>query len=391
MKLKLILSLLFVNSLIFGQINFNQGKINDKEYYEVIPYETEIGKIILPVTINNKTYRFLLDTGAPNLFSTELLKEINVAEGASINVNDANNQDQKMKFAVVPQLKIGNLVFENQAGLIYNFEEHNLLSCYKIDGFIGSNLLRNSIIKMNGANKTIIITNKIKSLNIDKKPVKMKLVGNQKSPYVELKFVGKNNEKASDMVLVDTGMDGLYDMSKRAYTIFENSKIFEALYTATGIGDSGLFGAGDSSEQKLLEIENANLNQQIINNIMVSTTLDDNSRIGLDFLKYGDITLDFLNKKFYFESPKTIDVKEKTPKFFTSVQNDKVVIGIVWDEKLKLLMNTGDEVISANQIDITNISLCDFLRLKKEWKNKESYILKLKNKEGQISEITIEN
>jgi predicted aspartyl protease len=391
MKLKLILSLLFVNSLIFGQINFNQGKINDKEYYEVIPYETEIGKIILPVTINNKTYRFLLDTGAPNLFSTELLKEINVAEGASINVNDANNQDQKMKFAVVPQLKIGNLVFENQAGLIYNFEEHNLLSCYKIDGFIGSNLLRNSIIKMNGANKTIIITNKIKSLNIDKKPVKMKLVGNQKSPYVELKFVGKNNEKASDMVLVDTGMDGLYDMSKRAYTIFENSKIFEALYTATGIGDSGLFGAGDSSEQKLLEIENANLNQQIINNIMVSTTLDDNSRIGLDFLKYGDITLDFLNKKFYFESPKTIDVKEKTPKFFTSVQNDKVVIGIVWDEKLKLLMNTGDEVISADQIDITNISLCDFLRLKKEWKNKESYILKLKNKEGQISEITIEN
>ena len=391
MKLKLILSLLLVNSLIFGQINFNQGKINDKEYHEVIPYETEIGKIILPVTINNKTYRFLLDTGAPNLFSTELLKELNITEGASINVNDANNQDKKMKFAVVPQLKIGNLVFENQAGLIYNFEEHNLLSCYKIDGFIGSNLLRNSIIKINGANKTIIITNKIKSLNIDKKPVKMKLVGNQKSPYVELKFVGKNNEKASDMVLVDTGMDGLYDMSKRAYTIFENSKIFESLYTATGIGDSGLFGAGDSSEQKLLEIENANLNQQIINNIMVSTTLDDNSRIGLDFLKYGDITLDFLNKKFYFESPKTIDVKEKTPKFYTSVQNDKVVVGLVWDEKLKLLMNTGDEVISADQINISDMSLCDFLRLKKEWKNKESYILKLKNKEGQISEITIEN
>ena len=391
MKHLLVLVLLLINSLIFGQVNFNQGSINLKEYYEVIPYQTEIGKIILPVTINNKTYRFLLDTGAPNLFSPELLKELNVTEGDSINVNDANNQDQKMKFAVVPQLKIGNLSFENQAGLIYNFEEHNLLSCYKIDGFIGSNLLRNSIIKINGANKTIIITNKIKSLNIDKKPIKMKLDWNQKSPYVELKFVGKNNEKASDMVLVDTGMDGLYDMSKRAYSIFEKSKIFEALYSATGIGDSGLFGAGNSNEQKLLEIENANLNQQIINNIMVSTTSDDNSRIGLDILKYGDVTLDFLNKKFYFESTKIIDVKEKTPKFYTSVQNDKVVIGIVWDEKFKTLMNTGDEVISVDQIDITNISLCDFLRLKKEWKNKDSYILKIKNKEGQISEITIEN
>jgi predicted aspartyl protease len=391
MKHKLVLILLFINSLIFGQVNFNQGKINDKEYYQVIPYETEIGKIILPVTINDKTYRFLLDTGAPNLFSPEILKELNISEGDSIIVNDANNQDQKMTFAVVPQVKIGNLIFENQAGLIYDFEQHNLLSCYKIDGFIGSNLLRNSIIKINGANKTIIITNKIKSLNIDKKPIKMKLVGNQKMPYVALKFVAKNSDRASDMVLVDTGMDGFYDMSKRAYSIFEKSKIFEALFTATGISDSGLFGAGNSNEQKLLEIENADLNQQIINNLMVSTTSDDNSRIGLDFLKYGDITLDFLHKKFYFESAKTIDVKEKTPKFYTSIQNDKVVIGLVWDDKLKTVMNTGDEVISVDQIDIATISLCDFLKLKKEWKNKDRYILIIKNKEGQIKEISIEN
>lgn len=391
MNLKLSLTLLFINSLIFGQINFNQGKINDKEYYEVIPYETEIGKIILPVTVKDKTYRFLLDTGAPNLFSPQLLKELNVAEGDSINVNDANNQDQKMKFVVVPQVKIGNLIFENQAGLIYDFEKHNLLSCYKIDGFIGSNLLQNSIIKINGSNKTLIITNKIKSLNIDKKPIKMKLVGNQKSPYIELKFEGKNNDKASDMVLMDTGMDGLYDMSKRAYTIFEKNNIFKALYSATGIGDLGLFGAGNSSEQKLLEIENANLNQQIINNMMVSTTSDDNSRIGLDFLKYGDITLDFLNKKFYFESTKTIDVKEKIPKFQTSLQNDKVVIGLIWDENLKKLMNSGDEVISIDKENISEMSLCNYLAHKKDWKNKDRYYLKIKNKENLISEIEIVN
>ncbi|MFY8181446.1 MAG: retropepsin-like aspartic protease [Flavobacterium sp.] len=391
MKPKLVLFLLLIHSFIFGQVNFNQGSINLKEYYEVIPYQTEIGKIIIPVSINDKTYRFLLDTGAPNLFSPELLKELKINEGDSINVSDANDQGQKMKFVVVPQVKIGNLVFENQAGLIYDLEKHYLLSCYKIDGFIGSNLLRNSIIKINGTNKTIVITNKIKSLNIEKKPIKMKLFGNQKSPYVELKFVGKNSEKASDMVLVDTGMDGFYDMSKRAYMIFEKNNIFDALSSAVGIGDAGLFGVGNSSEQKLLEIENANLNQQIIKNIMVTTTTDNNSRIGLDILKYGDVTLDFLNKKFYFESTKTIDVKEKTPKFYSSVQNNKVVVGLIWDEKLKMLMNTGDEVISIDEIDISNISLCDFLKLKKEWKNKDRYILKTKNKEGQINEINIEN
>lgn len=391
MKHKLVLVFLLIHSLIFGQINFNQGDIKLKEYFEVIPYQLELGKIILPITINNKPYRFLLDTGAPNLFSPELLKELNITEGDSINVSDANNQGQKMKFVLVPQVKIGNLLFENQAGLIYDLKKHNLLSCYNIDGFIGSNLLRNSIIKINSTNKTITITNKIKLLGIDKKPSAMKLYGNQKSPYIKFNLTGKNNKCALDMVLLDTGMDGFYDMSKRAYDIFEESKIFKALLTTSGIGDSGLFGPGNPNEQKILEIENANLNHQTITNILVTTTSDENSRIGLDLLKYGDITLDFLNKKFYFESSKTIDLKEKLPKFQTSIQDNKVVIGLIWDEKLKTLMNTGDEVISIDQLDVTAISLCDFLKLKKEWRNKERYILKIKNKEGQIIEINIEN
>ena len=391
MKSKLILIVLFFNHLTFGQINFNQGSINLKEYYEEIPYQLELGKIIIPVSINGKSYRFLLDTGAPNLFSPNVLKELSIKETDSINVSDANNQDQSMKFVVVPHLKIGNLTFENQAGLVYDLEKHNLLNCYKIDGFVGSNLLRNSIIKINGTSKTITITNKIKLLNIDKKPINMKSIGNQKSPYVELKFTSNNQKKSSDMVLVDTGMDGFYDMSKRAFSIFEKNKVFEVLFSATGIGDSGLFGVGISNEQKLIEIAQANLNQQKINSILVTTTSDENSRIGLEMLKHGDITLDFLNKKFYFESAKTIDLKEKIPKFSTSVQNNKIVVGLIWDEKLKMVMNSGDEIISIDHIDFTQISLCDFLKLEKKWKEKDRIFLKFKNKENTISEIEIIN
>jgi predicted aspartyl protease len=390
MKHKLVLILLLINSLIFAQFNFNQGTINLKQYYEVIPYQTEIGKIILPVTINDKTYRFLLDTGAPNLFSPEVLKDINSIEGDSIKISDANNLNEYMKSVVVPQLKIGNLTFENQAGLVYDFDKHILMKCYNIDGIIGSNLFRKSILKINSQNQTITITNKIKQLKIENKPMKMVLVNHQLSPYIKLKFIGKDNKKASDMVLIDTGMDGLYDMSKRAYSIFEKYNIFNVIGTSTGIGDIGLFGSGSATEQKLLLVETTFLNQYVLNNVVISTTSDNNSRIGLDFLKHGNYTFDFINKKFYFEPVNRVEL-DLRPKFQTSLQNNKVVIGLIWDENLKTLMNSGDEVISIDQENISEMSLCNYLAHKKDWKNKKKYIIKIKNKENIISEIEIIN
>lgn len=388
----LIIYLIFLLPLVsFTQnINFNQGSVNSKEYFEVIQYEFVLGKIVIPVTINQKTYKFILDTGAPNIFSNTVLKENNLIVGDSINISDANNLNEAMKSAMVPQLKIGNLTFENQAGLVYNFENHILLKCYGIDGIIGSNLFRKSILNINSQNQSITITNKIKQLKIEKKPMKMVLVNNQLSPYIELKFIGKNKKKASDMVLVDTGMDGLYDMSKRAFSIFEEHKIFDLLSTSKGIGDIGIFGSGVAIEQNLVQIETTLLNQYELKNVVTSTTSDNNSRIGLDFLKHGNLTFDFINKKFYFEPVNTVELDPR-PKFQTSLQNDKVVIGLIWDENLKKLMNSGDEVISIDQENISEMSLCDYLAYKKNWKSKKKYNIKIKNKENNISEIEIVN
>jgi hypothetical protein len=376
---------------IFSQkVLLNQGTISATEYYEEIKYELVLGKIILPVSINGVNYRFLLDTGAPNIFSSTILNKNNLLVTDSIRISDSNNVKETIKSVVVPQLRIGNLTFENQAGLVYDFQKHNLLKCYNIDGFIGSNLFRKSILKINGQNQTITITNKIKLLKIETKPMRMVLVNNQLSPYVEFKFIGKDKKKASDMVLVDTGMQGLYDMSKRAFSIFEKYDIFDVLATSTGIGDVGLFGSGIATEQKLVKIATTRLNQYELNNIVTATTSDDNSRIGLDFLKHGNLTFDFINKKFYFEPVKSSEL-EPIPKFETSLQNNKVVIGLVWDENLKKLMNSGDEVISIDQEDISKMFLCDYLTYKNDWKNKKKYNLKIKNKENNIINITIEN
>ena len=393
MKIRFLTILIFLTSwsICSQEVNFNLGSTKEKNYFEEISYESVYDKVVIPVAINGKEFRFLLDTGAPNVISKKVLEELNLVNTKKINVSDANNLEQSMQAVEIPKIKIGNLTFENQVALVYDLENHNILSCFKIDGFVGSNLLKKSILKISKADQKIIITDQIKKLNPSKKPTKIKIIGNQKSPYIEFRFTGKNKEIVADMVLIDTGMDGFYEMSNRAYKIFEEYKVFEVIARANGVNSLGLFGAGNPTPQNLLKVETAVLNSTKIKNLIINTTDDNNSRIGLDFLNYGDLIIDFKNKKAYFESEDTITLESLVPKYATIVQDNKYVVGLVWDEELAKQMSFGDEIISIDSYKINEMSFCEILKLKKEWKNKTNYSLTIKNKENKITTITIEN
>ena len=119
---------------------------NNKAYYTV-----HMSSMTNPL-IQNEQYHILYFV---DVTDSERLKEEKIS--------DANNLNEYMKSVVVPQLKIGNLTFENQAGLVYDFDKHILMKCYNIDGIIGSNLFRKSILKINSQNQTITITNSLSS------------------------------------------------------------------------------------------------------------------------------------------------------------------------------------------------------------------------------------
>lgn len=381
----------FISQFVFSQnVDFDKGSIVQKKYYELIQFESVYEKIIIPVSINGKTYRFLLDTGAPNLISNEVMQVLNSDSSKKIVVNDANNLNQSMQSLVIPRIEIGKLIFENQVALAFDIKNHNILSCLNIDGFIGSNLLRNSILKIDKNNQSIIITDQIELLNTLVMPSKIKLFGTQKAPYIEFEFIGKNKEKASDMVLFDTGMDGLYDMSNRAFSAFENQNIFEIKGKSEGLSGIGLFGLGKPSLQKLVLVENAILNNKSIKNLYISTTDDSNSRIGLEFLNYGNVILDFKKKNFYFEAIDSIVLSKDVPKFSPTILENKFIIGLVWDENLSEQIKFGDEIISVDNLKISEMKVCEILKLSKHLKTKNLYTIEIKNNEGLTNKFTIE-
>lgn len=381
-RLKITVLFLFVSSLLFSQkLAFDQGIINQKNYYEEISFELVNDKIMLPVVINNKTFQFLLDTGAPNVISKKVLEEVNVQNSKKISVSDANNQSDEMEMVAIESMKIGNLTFDNNVALVSDLDNHFILKCFKMDGFIGSNLFRNSVIKISLKDKKIIITDNIKNLQTKSKPSKLKLFGEQKSPYVKIKFLDKKKHMVSEEVLIDTGMDGFYEMSNRAFSIFSKENVLEELSRSSGSSSIGLFGTAPLKEQILLKAPFLKLNDTTFENLITNTTDDNNSRIGLDLLKYGDIIIDFKKKKFYFEAVENVVLDKKPPIYSATIIDNKYSIGFVWDKSFREKLNYGDEIIRVDSFVLDEMDFCDIVKIKNFRKDNQAYEIEVKSKD----------
>lgn len=378
---------------IFSQnLSLGQGTVNQKNYYEEIDIEVSNNKIIVPVTIDGKNYRFLLDTGAPNLLSKRVLNELKIQNAQKINALDSNNNADSLQIVQIENIKIGNLIVKNNVALVSDLDNHFILKCFKLDGFIGSNFFRNSVLKISLKDKKITITDDVKKLQLKSKGTSIKLVDQQNAPYARITFIGKNGKKATEDVLIDSGMDGFYEISNRAYKIFSEENIFEELARSSGTGSIGLFGTAPVKEQVLLKSNILKVNHTSFKNLITTTTDDNNSRLGLELAKYGDIIIDFINKKFYFEGEKEVVFDKKPPIYSSTIADNKYAVGFVWDKTYQDKLKFGDEILRIGNYKLSEMDFCQIVNLRNTLRDEpSSYEMEIKSKDNKTTLINIES
>jgi predicted aspartyl protease len=216
--MKYIISLLFIQLMGFNSvaqtINFNQGETTQTAYFSIVKFENIGGFMIVKATIRGETYRFLLDTGAPNTISKALYEKLKPTILSDEKMMDSNGVLNGTKMVNIEELTFGNIVFNNIPTAV--FEDFMLLECLQIDGFIGSNMLRNSIIQISYADETLFLTDDTTRLNLSENHASnMELLDEQSSPYVEIRLRGEI--EGSDWVQFDTGFKGFYSLTSTGY------------------------------------------------------------------------------------------------------------------------------------------------------------------------------
>ncbi len=395
MKLNIIALLIFLlcTPSFYSQntVNSNQGYIEQKNYMTTIPYEEVKGKIIVDVLINNKSRKFILDTGAVTTISEEIYKELTPKLLDKVDVADQSGLKDSLSLISLPTVKLKDLTFKDIPAIVVS--KNPIFDCFGVDGFIGSNLLRNTVVQFNSKDKTITLSDDPKSLNLKKKySNEMELSYIQSNPFIWIKL--KNGKaSANEKILFDTGDDGLYMLSIDAYKqISGQLDIFQKLAESKGSYSLGLHGTATTSQNFIVSIPTLEVNDLKFNNVTAKTTYANTSRFGSEILNYGKVTLDYKNKRFYiepFEDVYAVELEKRIWAIDPIMENEKALVGIIWDKTLESKINVGDQILKFDDIDYQNLDFCTIFKSSKKV-NKTSAIVVLKDsKNGAVKSVEV--
>ncbi|MDR2286466.1 MAG: retroviral-like aspartic protease family protein [Prevotellaceae bacterium] len=339
--------------------SFNRGNTEQTNYYIEIPYQNINRKIVIEVILNGKTRKFLVDTGAPLTITENLFKEMKLPVLRNESLKDANGIEDSAKVVSLSGLNIGGVIFNAVPAIVKNTD---FFSCWGIDGVIGSNLLRNSIIQFDSNEKTIILADYFPENVFLGKGVstEMKLDSINSTPIIPIFLF--NEEKGYSVyheVLFDTGDEALYAVSIDNYNFFEENVpgLFTKYAESEGTHTISI-NTAINQQHYLLGIPEVLINGVSIKNVIAKTSHSSNSRIGVSILDAGTVMLDYIDKKFYLYP--VVNMPQKYPTIEPVFKEGKFVIGIIWDKSLKDKINTGDEIIKIGDINYNLYDLCDF-------------------------------
>ncbi len=364
--------------------DFKAGGFVLTEYTIELPYQNINGKIIVEVVLKNKKRRFLLDTGAPLAISQQLFDELSPAILTKQLISDINQKSDSLFFVSIDSLSFNGVLATGIPAIVLN--NNPILDCLKLDGFLGSNILRNSVVQFDSRNQVISITDDISKLFKDELTGSEMLLDGQASPF--LKFnIGK---KISEYVMFDSGSDVFYSMSQEKVKKFSRAKDFTLIHEAEGSNQVGLYGVANKEKTSLLRIPYIQLNTARFYNIISETSNNNNSRIGSAVLDYGLLTLDYKEKKFYFNKfEENASFENRQFQISPTFMDNKLCVGKIWAKELERMISVGDEIISVNDWPVHDLSLCDALN--GELRNENSKMkIEVKRREGSVVSVTIE-
>ncbi|MFL9845955.1 retropepsin-like aspartic protease [Flavobacterium rhizosphaerae] len=393
--MKYILLLLLVPFLVLSQTDAQKEAIKNRDKYlfgttrlqknfvKTIPFEYGVNEeIVVPVQIGGEIYHFLFDTGATTIVSQEIKDKLELHELFSNEMVDGSGQIEQMPVYILDKLAFSDIEFKDVAVIASDFKKFGSLFCEKIDGLLGTNIMRTCHWKIDYKNRQLIMSDKKIKPSKNFYPIDFK-EGFSGSPLLTVYMGGY-----SVIMLMDTGYNGGFSIPD---SLFFKSEKLRSLPYNKGYGNSTITLYNAKPRQKYLAaidsvyIENK---RHLVKNGIADIDEGETFLIGNDIFEgFGEVILDWDKKRIYL--PETVveeDDKYNTFGFGPAYDDGTITIALVWEGSSAFTqgLEVGDVVISINGTDCQNIDRKKWCALVGLIKNKETKTLPvtIKKKDG---------
>lgn len=283
-----------------------QGTSPQNDFNNSVPFTIKNNLIFVPISINGKQYQFLFDTGAPLSISKQLQDEHQFKIISKGTIKDSNHNKKKVKWSRLNAIKIGEATFTNQTAFVGDFEANPILKCLKIDGIIGSNLIRQANWVINQENKTLSFSSNLKGPLL-KNSIKIPFKTDQQyNIYIDLS-IGRLNLKN---VLVDFGSNGSVALSETIFNQLKEENIITSSFDEHGVTNTGIVGKPVELKRQICWTDSVRFNETRINDVKLKT--GKTVSIGNKLLARYEVVIDWNNRYLYLNKVKEHVYSRKT-------------------------------------------------------------------------------
>lgn len=328
---------------------------------EISPVRNTDNGLFLELNINDKNYKFLVDTGASvSVLNNQIFMDI-VNPKKKIKIKDlVGNDEEKDLFYL--DFKIGKNQFSNFAFVKLDFSKFLKNGCLKYDGIIGANVLKKLNWKYLKTENKLLFSKNTYTYEGFNKPAKVQWAGS--IPIVELKV---NDYKF--LAIIDTGHFGTLMIPNYIYI---NNFGFGTYYNLIkGKGSPISTVNGDQKlELKKTRIENLTLENYDFSEYEVLLTTKVQPNIGNKIILENGFIFNFLNSEIAFgisENKSKYAVLPKLKICRSETNKNQIEVCFFWKESFNNDLKLGDQVIKVDSIDTTNLdevqycSIIDYL------------------------------
>lgn len=355
-----------------------QGKTTKGTFSDTVSFELNHGMIIVPISINNKAYRFLFDSGAPFSISNELQNSLNYPKVSKGHIVDSDRNRKKVSYVSVDSILIGNQSFKEQTAFVTDFDSNPFISCLNIDGIIGSNLIRHCNWTINYSEQSMVLSHLGNTTNFDSTAIKVPFkTDEQFNLLVDLK-VGQSTVRN---VTVDYGSNGSLALPSSTYKVLQEHNELGKEFRQYGFAQSGIVGKTISINRLISYSNKVSIGELKLDSILLKSS--NSGLIGSQILSKYIVTIDWQNRNLAFSPAISYTNYLETTglKIGYSIDNGLYILSITESsEAEKAGLKPGDSILQIDSLDFSSgLDLCDFMEYSKERKPNIDLVISYKD------------